>query len=895
MKFSEQWLRSLVNPPVSSEELVADLSMAGLEVDGVAPVPGAFTGVVVGEVLRVEQHPDADRLHVCQVSNGKDSMQVVCGAPNVRAGLKVPFAMIGARLPGDFKIKKAKLRGVESNGMLCSAVELQLGEDNSGLLELPADAPVGSNLRDYLQLDDSCIEIDLTPNRGDCLSLRGRAREVGARYGGPYTPLRVEPVVPVHADTRPVALLTPQACPRYVGRIIRNVDITRPTPQWMVERLRRSDIRSINAVVDVTNYVMLELGQPMHAFDLAEIDGGIEVRKARASEKLVLLDGQQVTLSEKTLLIADHSKPLAIAGVMGGEHSGINDNTRDLLLESAYFNPVALAGTARSYGLHTDASHRYERGVDYRLQQLALERASQLLLDIVGGEPGPAFGELSERDLPKPATINLHQTQVTRMLGVEIPAAEIECMLAGLGLQLIAQGPGQWQVSTPSYRFDLSLEVDLIEEVARLYGYNRLPVRYPQARLAPQPHSEALVQRTTYRQLLIDRGYQEAITYSFIEPKLFELFSPDSKPLALANPISADLSVMRNSLWPGLVKAVQYNLNRHQSRVRLFEIGLKFVGQLDDLQQIQCLAGVITGSRWPESWNQPKEQLDFYDLKGDVEGILQLSGQAADYQFELADHPVLHPGQSARVLRSGRSVGLFGALHPQLAQALGLEQTCWVFELQLDDIYQGSIPVFHELSRFPEVRRDIALLVDRDQPVGELLEDIRQQAGKALIDLKLFDVYQGKGIDPTRKSVAVGLTWQDPSRTLTDDEVNACLQQVLEYLQSRFDASLRKKPMGALTKAEMAERLYEELGRNKREAKELVELFFEEIRLALEQNEQVKLSGFGNFNLRDKRQRPGRNPKTGEEIPITARRVVTFRPGQKLKARVEAYVGTKPE
>ncbi|MFI9659834.1 Phenylalanine--tRNA ligase beta subunit [Pseudomonas aeruginosa] len=645
MKFSEKWLRSWANPQVSHDELVARLSMVGLEVDADLPVAGAFSGVVVGEVLSTEQHPDADKLRVCQVSNGSETFQVVCGAPNVRAGLKIPFAMIGAELPDDFKIKKAKLRGVESFGMLCSAKELQISEENAGLLELPADAPVGQDVRTYLELADYTIEVGLTPNRGDCLSLAGLAREVSAIYDVPLAPVAVDAVAAQHDETRPVELAAPAACPRYLGRVIRNVDLSRPTPLWMVERLRRSDIRSIDPVVDVTNYVMIELGQPMHAFDLAEINGGVRVRMAEDGEKLVLLDGQEITLRADTLVIADHQRALAIAGVMGGEHSGVSDSTRDLFLEAAFFDTIALAGKARSYGLHTDSSHRFERGVDSQLARKAMERATRLILDIVGGEPGPIVEQVSEAHLPKVAPITLRAERVTQMLGMPLDAAEIVRLLQALELTVVADGEGQWSVGVPSHRFDISLEVDLIEELARLYGYNRLPVRYPQARLAPNNKPEARAALPLLRRLLVARGYQEAITFSFIDPALFELFDPGTQPLTLANPISADMAAMRSSLWPGLVKALQHNLNRQQSRVRLFESGLRFVGQLEGLKQEAMLAGAICGKRLPEGWANGRDGVDFFDAKADVEAVLASAGALGDFSFVPGEHPALHPGR----------------------------------------------------------------------------------------------------------------------------------------------------------------------------------------------------------------------------------------------------------
>ncbi|WP_085619062.1 MULTISPECIES: phenylalanine--tRNA ligase subunit beta [unclassified Pseudomonas] len=793
MKFSEQWLRGWVNPQVSRDELVARLSMAGLEVDSVTPAAGQFSGIVVGEILATEQHPDADKLRVCQVSNGQETFQVVCGAPNARPGIKIPFAMIGAELPGDFKIKKAKLRGVESFGMLCSAAELQISEENDGLLELAADAPVGEDIRQYLSLDDASIEIGLTPNRGDCLSIAGLARDVSALYDTPVTRPVVPAVPAAHDEVRPVEVSAPAACPRYLGRVIRNVDLSKPTPLWMVERLRRSDVRSIDAAVDITNYVMLELGQPMHAFDLAEINGGIRVRMAEEGEKLVLLDGQEVALRADTLVIADHTRALAIAGVMGGEHSGVNtEKTRDLFLESAFFEPISVAGKARSYGLHTDASHRYERGVDSQLAREAIERATQLLLDIVGGEAGPVVEAVSEQHLPQVAPVTLRAERITQMLGMEMDPAQVEQLLNALELTTTKSGEGQWTVNVPSHRFDISLEVDLIEELARLYGYNNLPVRYPQARLAPQGKPETRGDLPTLRRLLVARGYQEAITYSFIDPKLFELFSPGVEPLLLANPISSDMAAMRASLWPGLVKALQHNLNRQQDRVRLFESGLRFVGQLGDLKQQPMIAGVVTGSRLPEGWANGRDGVDFFDVKADVEALLGYSGALSDFTFSAGKHPALHPGQTAAIERDGKLVGYLGAIHPELAKALDLDRPVFLFELVLGDVVEGRLPKFSELSKFPETRRDLALIAGRDVASSSVLEVIRDNAGEWLTDLRLFDVYQGKGIDPDRKSLAVGLTWQHPSRTLNDDEVNTTLQNILTSLEQRLNTTLRK-------------------------------------------------------------------------------------------------------
>lgn len=793
MKFSENWLRSLVNPTVSQEELVARLSMAGLEVDGVDPVAEAFSGVVVGEIVAIEQHPDADKLRVCQVSNGSDTFQVVCGAPNARQGIKIPFAMIGAKLPGDFSIKKAKLRGIESNGMLCSAKELGLSDDNAGLMELPCDAPVGKDLRDYLDLNDIVIEVDLTPNRGDCLSLRGIAREVGALYKQPMEELVIDEVQPTANDKVNVDVISSKDCPRYVSRVIKNVDVSKPTPMWMVERLRRSGIRSIDAVVDVTNYVMVELGQPMHAFDLAEIDKGLVVRMAHENETLTLLNGQEVTLRSDTLLITDHTKPLAIAGIMGGEHSGISPKTKDLLLEAAFFNTITVAGKARSYGLHTDASHRFERGVDWQLAPLAMERATALLLDIVGGSAGPVVDVVSKSDLPTINHIVLRAERLNKILGIALSDEEVEQLLLPLGLTLQVKSAGIWDVTVPSYRYDIAIEEDLVEEIARLYGYNHLPVRYPQARLAPHANKqEAELNKKTLRDILVARGYQENITYSFIDPKLFKLFNPDQEPLLLANPISSDMSAMRVSLWPGLIKSLQYNINRQQDRVRIFECGLSFKGQLADLKQESMIAGLIMGTRLPQGWANAKDRVDFYDVKGDVEAILGLVGSLEQYQFTPTQHTALHPGQAAAIMREGTRVGYVGALHPELAKILDIDVPVYLFELSLGKIQQGILPAFKELSRFPEVSRDLSVLINKSVIADKFVSTIKAAAGDYLTKIQLFDIYEGSAIGDNQKSIAVRLSWRHPERTLTDDEINIFFQAIIVVLEEQFNATLRK-------------------------------------------------------------------------------------------------------
>ncbi|WP_428820957.1 phenylalanine--tRNA ligase subunit beta [Microbulbifer sp. MCCC 1A16149] len=795
MKFSNAWLREWVNPDLTAQQLADQITMAGLEVDAVEPVAGAFSGVVVGEIVACEQHPDADKLRVCQVKGHPEGdMQVVCGAPNARVGIKIPFALVGAKLPGDFKIKKAKLRGVESFGMLCAQTELELGDDSDGIWELPSDAPTGTDLREYLLLDDSAIEVDLTPNRSDCLGVAGIAREVGVLNRCAVTEPAIEPVAPVIEESFPVSLMAEDACPRYVGRVIRNINIDAETPLWMQERLRRSGLRSIDPVVDVTNYVLLELGQPMHAFDLAKLTGGIKVRMAEQGEKLTLLDEQEVELNADTLLIADEKGPLAIAGVMGGLDSSVTDATKDIFLESAFFSPLAIAGKARSYGLHTDSSHRFERGVDYRLQEKAIERATQLLLDIVGGEPGPVHLREVTEAMPAERRINLRRARVQTGLGIDMPDSDIVEIITRLGLEKLSEDAEGWTFLVPSFRFDIAIEADLLEELARVYGYNRIPSVSMKASLDIVPRNEAIVAQSRLEQTLLARGYQEAITFSFIDREASAKFDPEVEPVALQNPISAELSVMRTTLMAGLVKALQYNLNRQQDRLRLFETGLRFVPASDAgeaLKQERMIAGLIYGTRQPEGWTGNKDLVDFYDIKADVEALLAHYDADAEFTFAPAKHPALHPGQCAQVLRNGEPVGTLGALHPQLQQAFDLPKAAFLFELSLDGLGQAVIPAFAPLSKFPEVRRDLAILADVETPVGQLAESAVKAAGEYLTDFNIFDVYQGKGIDFNRKSVAMGLTFQHPSRTLNDEEINAAVEAVVSELEQKYNASLR--------------------------------------------------------------------------------------------------------
>ncbi len=794
MKLSESWLREWVNPEIDTAELVEQITMAGLEVDGTEAVAGEFSGVVVGEIVSLEQHPDADKLRVCQVAGGAEELtQVVCGAANARAGLKIPFATVGALLPPDdsgkpFKIKKAKLRGVESFGMLCGQTELQAGDDDSGLWELPADAPVGTDLRDYWDCSDTIIDVDLTPNRSDCLSVKGIARDVAVLNRIGVTEPTIAPVTRSIDDTFPVAIEAGAQGPRYVGRVIRNVDVSQPSPLWLQEKLRRSGIRSIDAVVDVTNYVLLELGQPMHAFDLDKLSGGIVVRLAEQGETLTLLDDQEVKLAPDTLVIADRRQAVALAGIMGGKTTAVSADSRDIFLESAYFDPIAIAGRARNYGLHTDSSHRFERGVDYHLQEQAIERATQLLLDVVGGDAGPVTLVEASDHVPVERKVSLRRERILSGLGFALEDDEVVDILTRLGLKLDQTTAEGWSFVVPSYRFDIAIEADLLEELARIYGYNNLPTCSLTADLTIQPRREAKLGLPLVRRQLVARGFQEAIAYSFIEPKLLSLFDPATKPVELKNPISADMAVMRTTLWPGLVGALQHNLNRQQSRVRLFETGQRFVPSEQGLLQQPVVAGLIYGDREGESWATAATKVDFFDLKGDLESVLSLAGS---FEFVAGEHTALHPGQTAAILRNGEEVGYLGALHPQIQQQLDIPQPVYLFEVLQSAVDEAAIPAFAELSKFPEVRRDLALIVDRDVSAGQLQARASEVSGEYLINLKVFDVYQGKGIDLQRKSVGLGLTFQHPSRTLTEDEVNASVEAVVKCLEDEFNASLR--------------------------------------------------------------------------------------------------------
>lgn len=796
MKFSEQWLRELINPDISTDELSHQLTMAGLEVDAIEPVAAEFTKVVIGEVLSIEKHPDADKLNVCQVNVGGDEpLNIVCGASNVRTGLRIPAALVGAVLPGNFKINKSKLRGVPSNGMLCSTSELGITETAEGLMELPADAPIGTDIRDYLNLDDVMIELSITPNRADCFSIAGVAREVGVMNKMPVNELESGVITPSIKDSINVKLEAGKDCPRYLGRVIKGIDPKATSPLWLEEKLRRSGIRSLGPVVDVTNYVLLELGQPMHAFDTSKINGAIHARHAKEGEKLTLLNDQEITLTEGCLLIADDKQPLALAGIMGGADSAVSDSTTDILLEAAHFNPLVIAGKARSFGLHTDSSHRFERGVAASLPIEAIERATTLLLEIVGGEAGPVVNVTNEADLPQRNVVSLRADRLKRVLGIDLARDEVTGMLSRLDLNPTETEAG-WEITSPDFRFDINIEEDLIEEIGRIFGYDNLPASQASSALSMVAKPEAKLNMSRLRQVLVQKGYQEAITYSFIDPEMQKLFDPETKAIELANPISADLASMRTSLWPGLVSAAKYNLNRQQSSVSLFEYGLKFIPQDTEIQQEKMLAGVLTGSRFPEQWAETTEKVDFYDLKNHIEAVLEMTGRASDFQFEANKHEVLHPGQTAAIrdlaAKDQPIIGWLGALHPRLEKKLGLSQSVYLFEITMKNIEMGEIPAFEPLSKFPAIRRDIAIVMDEAVTAQEVQNCIKKVAGETLSKFELFDVYRGEGIDLGRKSLALGLTLQDLSRTLTDTDVDKELNKIIDVLKESLGATLRE-------------------------------------------------------------------------------------------------------
>lgn len=791
MQFSELWLRSFVSPDLDSDALGHLLTMAGLEVEEQDGVAAVFSKVVVAQIVEAEKHPNADKLRVCKVDAGQgELLQIVCGAPNAAAGIRIPCALVGADLAG-FGIKAAKLRGVESFGMLCSAKELGISEESSGLLILPEDAPVGTDLREYLALNDTLFTIKLTPNRADCLSLTGIAREVAALTGSPLSLPACDPVAATHSDIRAIVLDAPDACPRYSGRIIRGVDAKAPTPEWMKQRLARSGVRSISALVDVTNYVMLELGQPLHAFDEAKLNGAIHVRFPAAGEQVLLLNGQTVTPAADTLLIADESRALALAGVMGGEDSGITLDTADLFLESAFFAPDAIAGRARAHGFSSDASYRFERGVDFALTTRAIERATRLILDICGGQPGPVVESVEPGKLPARAPIRLRAARVRRVLGIALSADAVAEMFVRLDLDVVRDGE-DFIVTPPSYRFDLEIEEDLIEEIARLHGYDNIPVLAPRGPISMLPRPEARRDAMFVRRLVAGREFQEVINFAFVEEAWEKDFAGNTDPVRLANPIASQMSVMRSTLIGGLVANLATNRKRQTNRVRVFEIGRCFTrspsGQpVDGFHQPIRLAALAGGLARPEQWGEAGRSVDFFDLKADLEALL--FPRVAE--FERAVHPALHPGRSAQIVLDGKCIGFIGELHPVWVQRYELGAAPVVFEIELEALLETVTPAYREVSRFPAVTRDLALVVDQDAAAAQLLKGLQSVAPAIVQRIELFDQYQGKGIEQNRKSLAFRVVMQETQRTLEDAEVDAVMTALTRHAEENLGAKLR--------------------------------------------------------------------------------------------------------
>jgi phenylalanyl-tRNA synthetase beta chain len=791
MKFSENWLRELVEINADRTELARALTMAGLEVEELTPLGEDLDGVVVAEIIAAEKHPEADRLQVCQVEAGQGApLQIVCGAPNARVGIRVPLAMIGARLPGGVSIKAAKLRGVESSGMLCSAKELGIDADASGLLELPVDAPIGQPLASYLGLPDASFELKLTPNRPDCLGLVGLAHDVAALFGSTVKQLGQATAAVTGQARRDLRLEAGKDAPRYLGRVVEGIDPLARTPLWLAERLRRAGLRPISAVVDITNYVMLELGQPLHAFDNDRLEGDIVVRHARGGETLKLLDGNEAKLDEGFVLIADDKKALAVAGVMGGFDSRVTDTTRNIFIESAHFAPAAIMGRARKLGLHTEASHRFERGVDPALPQRALERATELLLAIAGGKAGPVLLAENLADLSLPAPVSLRRARLARVLGVAVADAEVARIFTALGMQVETTAEG-WQITAPSSRFDIEREEDLIEEVARIFGYDNIPTLTPAGALTLAVEPEARIGELALREQLAARGYYEAVNLSFVSADLLTSWGFNERLVPLANPLSADLAVMRPSLLPGLIETLRHNRARQQERVRLFEVARAF-GAGDPPVETPSLAVVACGAARAEQWGEPSRQLDFHDLKGDLDALVAWGGQPLHWAVHADQLPGwLHPGRGARVARDGVTVGYLGALHPQLAKALDLGPDVHVMELALEPLLARRLPRAQPVPRFPAVRRDIALDLPEAVHWSQIEQLVRDTLGERLKELRLFDRYSGKGVEAGRKSLAMGLILQDASRTLTDDDADRCVREAVAALEQTCKARLR--------------------------------------------------------------------------------------------------------
>jgi phenylalanyl-tRNA synthetase beta chain len=782
MQFSENWLRQFVNPSLNSDELSHALTMAGLEVEDSQPAGAVFTKVVIGEIISAEKHPDADRLQVLKVNVGNENLQIVCGASNARVGLKAPCALVGAALPG-FEIKEAKVRGVESFGMMCSAKELGLAEEASGLLELPNDAKTGQDIREYLSLNDNLLTLKLTPNRADCLSILGIARDVAAITGTPFNSAPASRMDTGSQGSVLVNVQAPEACPVYLGRVIENVNAQAKTPDWMIRNLERSGLRSISAIVDITNYVLLELGQPMHAFDLNKLSGDILVRFAQAGEQLKLLNDTEVKLKADDLVIADSSGAIALAGIMGGEPTSVTDTTADIFLESAFFTPDVIAGKARRLGLSTDSSYRFERGVDFGNTQNALERATSLVLEICGGKAGKIIEVMGK--LPARQTVNLRYTRLLSVLGIAIPQKMVGLLLKQLGFEFTENGD-VFAVKAPTYRFDIAREEDLIEEIARLHGYDKIPAIKPIANLSILDAPKAAWNKASIAGVLRDFGYQEVVTYSFVDANWERDLMGNANPIALKNPIASNLSVMRSGLWGGLLDTLTYNLNRKQERAMLFEIGASYFADKKKYKEDTQISGLWYGAFQPEQWGAAARDVDFYDVKATVDA---LTNNQAEYRQEA--HSALHPGQSARVYLHNKPIGWLGKLHPKWQQQYSLPKNTVLFELQAVSLLQNKAAKYQEVPKFLPVRRDIAIVVDADLPVQAIVDAVNSARIPLVQQIQLFDIYQGKGIAENKKSLAFLVLMQDTHKTLLDIEAETAMAELLKLLQNQFGASLR--------------------------------------------------------------------------------------------------------
>ncbi|MFQ5546904.1 MAG: phenylalanine--tRNA ligase subunit beta [Woeseia sp.] len=791
MKFAETWLREWVDPKLDTAELAHRLTMAGHEVNGIESQGEKLDGVVIAEVVSFSRHPNADRLSVCKVSTGKAKpIEVVCGAPNVVVGMKSPFAAPGARLADGTKLRRTRIRGVESNGMLCSAIELGLGDEAGGIIELPGDAPTGLELSAYLGLPDHILDLDLTPNRGDCFSVLGIARDISAITGTKLTAAGAPRVQSTIDDTHAVEIADPSACPRFAGRVIRNIDANAKSPIWMTERLRRSGLRAIHPVVDVTNYVMLELGQPLHAYDLALLKGAIRPRFARKGEKVTLLDEKEVALGRDTLLITDDTGPIGLAGIMGGLSTAVSEATTDVFFEAAFWPPSVILGRARSYGLQTDAAIRFERGVDPAGQARAIERATELLIGISGGDAGPLTDVADENHLPTAPGISLRQSRLEKVLGTKIDDEKVVEILENLAFE-VSQNDDGWTVITPTFRFDLTIEDDLIEEVARINGYDLIPETTEIAELPLGPVSETEIDLKLVASTLVARDYQEVITYSFIDADLNSRFTGEVSKLVLANPISSEMSVMRGSLWPGMLAVAAANVARQRERVRFFEIGKSFHGSLKKPVEVVRVAGLAIGSATPEQWGTGAQDLDFFDIKSDLQALLELAATDTATEYATAGHPALQSGQAAKIVRDGQVIGVLGKLHPEIANVMAINKSVFVFELNAAKAFASSVPRSTSVSKFPAIRRDIAVVVDDKVCASELVKVAASSAPHLIQKVTIFDVYRGPGIEAGRKSIALGLILQETSRTLTDEDADSAMEAAIRNLERKFAAELR--------------------------------------------------------------------------------------------------------